>query len=89
MESLGYEPWGSIQGAWFSSWYVISIDTRHIAQSPQSSPIWSPAFKMEPVLSVSSYTTAILIFSSVEDNSSWPSLRSEILSTGRDYAWSL
>ena len=45
-----YEPWGSIQGAWFSSWYVISIDPGPIAQSPQSSPIWSPAFKMEPVL---------------------------------------
>ena len=50
-----YEPWGSsIQGVCFSSWYVISIDTGHIAQSPQSSPKWSPAFKMEPVLSVSS-----------------------------------
>ena len=33
-----------------SSWYVISIDTGHIAQSPQSGPRWSPAFKMEPVL---------------------------------------
>ena len=51
-----YKVWGSIQGAWFSSWYVISIDTRHIAQSPQSGPRWSPAFKMEPVLSVSSFT---------------------------------
>ena len=40
-----YEPWGSsIQGAWFSCWYVVSIDTGHIAQSPQSSPRWSPAF---------------------------------------------
>ena len=46
-----YEPWGSsIQGVWFSSWYVISIDTEHIAQSAQSSLRWSPAFKMEPVL---------------------------------------
>ena len=42
-------------GVWFSSWYVISVDTGHIAQSPQSSPTWSPAFKMEPVLSVSSF----------------------------------
>ena len=42
------------EGVWFSSWYVVSIDTGHIAQSPQSGPRWSPAFKMEPVLSVSS-----------------------------------
>ena len=42
-------------GVWFSSWYVVSIDTGHIAQSPQSGPRWSPAFKMEPVLSVSSF----------------------------------
>ena len=56
-----YEPWGSsIQGAWFSSWYVLSIDTGHIAQSPQSSPRWSPAFNMEPVLSVSSFKTTAL-----------------------------
>ena len=49
------EPWGSsIQGVWFSSWYVISVDTGHRAQSPPSVPRWSPAFKMEPVLSVSS-----------------------------------
>ena len=34
------------------SWYVISIDTGHIVQSPQSGPRWSPAFKMEPVVSV-------------------------------------
>ena len=45
--------WG---GVWFSSWYVVSINTGHIAQSPQSSPRWSPAFEMEPVLSVSSFT---------------------------------
>ena len=52
-----YEPWGSsIPGAWFSSWYVVSIYTGHIAQSPQSGPKWSPAFKMEPVLSVSSFS---------------------------------
>ena len=38
------------EGVWFSSWYVVSIDTGHIAQSPQSGPRWSPAFKMEPVL---------------------------------------
>ena len=42
-------------GVLFSSWYVVSIDTRHIAQSPQSGPRWGPAFKMEPVLSVSSF----------------------------------
>ena len=42
-------------GVWFSSWSVVSIDTGHIAQSPQSGPRWSPAFKMEPVLSVSSF----------------------------------
>ena len=48
-----YEPWGSsFQGFWFSSWYVISIDTGRIAQSPQSGPRWSPAFTMESVLSV-------------------------------------
>ena len=51
-----YTPWGSsMLGVWFSSWYVVSIDTGHI-QSPQSSPRWSPAFKMEPVLSVSSFS---------------------------------
>ena len=42
-------------GVCFSSWYVISIDTGLIAQSPQSVPGWNPAFKMEPVLSVSSF----------------------------------
>ena len=45
-------------GTWFSSWYVISIDTGHIAQRPQSGPRSSPAFKMEPVLSVSSFNTS-------------------------------
>ena len=45
-------------GAWFSNWYVVSIDTGHIAQSPQSSPRWSSAFKIEPVLSVSSFSGA-------------------------------
>ena len=51
-----YKCWGSsIQGAWFPTWYVISIDTGHIAQSPQSGPRWSPAFRMKPVLSVSSF----------------------------------
>ena len=44
------------RGVWFSSLYVISIDTGHIAQSPQSGPRWSPAFEMEPVLSVSSFS---------------------------------
>ena len=46
MESPGALP----SWAWFSSWYVVSIDTGHIAQSPQSGPRWSPAFKIEPVL---------------------------------------
>ena len=56
-----YEPWvSSIQGAWFYSWYVVSIDTGHKAQRPQSGPRWSPAFKMEPVLSVSSFTLTFL-----------------------------
>ena len=51
-----HEPWGSsIQGAWFSSWYVVSIDTGHIAPSPHDGTRWSPAVKMEPVLSVSSF----------------------------------
>ena len=56
MESLGMSP-GALPpgGVWFSSWYVVSIDTGHIAQSLQSHPRWSPAFKMEPVLSVSSF----------------------------------
>ena len=39
-----------MQGVWFSSLYVVSIDTGHIAQSPQLAPRWSLAFKMEPVL---------------------------------------
>ena len=59
--SPGALPWGGAGGcgwgAWFSSWYVVSIDTGHRAQSPQSGPRWSPAFKMEPVLSVSSFTS--------------------------------
>ena len=29
---------------------MVSIDTGHIAQSPQSGPRWSPAFQIEPVL---------------------------------------
>ena len=41
-------------GAWFSSCYVISIDTGHIAQSLQSGPRWSHAFKIEPDLFPSS-----------------------------------
>ena len=44
-----------LPGAWFSSWYVVFIDTGHIAQSPQSGPRWSPVLKMKPVLSVSSF----------------------------------
>ena len=49
--SPGAHPWwGGGWWVWFSSWYVIFIDTGHIAQSPQSGPRWSPAFKMEPVL---------------------------------------
>ena len=43
-------------GAWFSSWYFVSIDTGQEAQSSQSGPRGSPAFKIEPVLSVSSFT---------------------------------
>ena len=39
-----------LPGARFSNWYVISIDTGHRAQSPQSGPRWRPAFKTEPVL---------------------------------------
>ena len=51
MESLGMSP-GALPsgGVWISSWYVISIGTEHIAQSPQSGPRWSPAFMIEPVL---------------------------------------
>ena len=58
MESLGRKPGALPSGAWFSSWYVVSIDTGHRAQSPQSAPRQSPAFKMEPVLSISSFTTS-------------------------------
>ena len=50
---------------WFSSWYVISIDTGHRAQSPQSGPRWSPAFEMEPVLSVSSFTLVTIALGKV------------------------
>ena len=42
-------------GTWFSSWCVVSIDREHRTQSQQSCPRRSPAFKMEPVLSVSSF----------------------------------
>ena len=42
-------------GVCFSSWYIIPIETGHVVQSPQSGPRWSPAFKIEPVLSVSSF----------------------------------
>ena len=59
MGSLGTSP-GSLPsgGVWFSSWYVVSLgtgSTGHIAQSPQPGPRWSPAFKMEPVLSLSCF----------------------------------
>ena len=47
------------RGPGFSSRCVVSIDTGHIAQSPQSDPRWSPAFKTEPVLSVSSFRSTI------------------------------
>ena len=61
-----YESWGSsIQGAWFSSWYVVSIDTGHIAQSPQSGPRCSRAFKMEPVLSVSSFNILFILIDKI------------------------
>ena len=49
-----YKPWGSSMGEgagiWFSIWYVVSINTGHIAQSPWSGPRWSSTFKMELVL---------------------------------------
>ena len=56
MESLGTSP-GALpsRGPWFSSLYVVSIDTGHISMPRyMSGPRWSPAFKMEAVLSVSS-----------------------------------
>ena len=76
MESLGTSP-GAVpwsrggggeggQGAgvvWFSSWYVVSIDPGLIGQHPQSSPRWSPAFKMKPVLSVSSFNIILYYLS--------------------------
>ena len=70
MESLGTSPGALpsrglvffLPGAWFSSWYVISIDTGHVAQSPQSSPRWSPASKMEPVLSVASFRDLSVLY---------------------------
>ena len=49
-----------LPGAWFSSWYVVSIDTGHRAQSPQFGPRRSPAFKMEPVLSIFSFISSSL-----------------------------
>ena len=48
---------------WFSSWYVVSIDPGLIAQHPQSSPRRSPAFKMKPVLSVSSFNIILYYLS--------------------------
>ena len=55
MESLGTSPEAPSSKGLVFHWYVISIDTGHIAQSLQFGPRWSPAFKMEPVLSVSSF----------------------------------
>ena len=49
-ESLSTSPGALLPGTWISSWYVVSIDTGPIAWSPQSSPRWSLAFKMDPVL---------------------------------------
>ena len=46
-------------GVWFSSWYVVSIDTGHRAQSPQSGPRRSPAFKIQPVLFPPSLTLTL------------------------------
>ena len=46
---------------WFSSWYVVSIDPGHRAQSPQSGSRWRPAFKWEPVLSLSSFILPLLM----------------------------
>ena len=48
MESLVTNPealpsGGREGGVWFSSWYVVSIDAGHIAQSPQSGTRRSPA----------------------------------------------
>ena len=51
--SPGPLPSGEIR---FSSRFVLSIDIGHIDQSLQSSPRWSPAFKTDPVLSVSSFS---------------------------------
>ena len=66
-----YEPWGSsIQGAWYSSWYVVSIDTGNITQSPQAGPRWGPAFKMEPVLFVSSFIPPLDALNSVYEHHS-------------------
>ena len=64
MENLGMSPGALLSErgegrAWFSSWYVVSIDTGHIARSPQSGPRWSPAFKMEPVLFPPSITMVL------------------------------
>ena len=70
MESLGTSP-GALSwvgGVWFSSWYVVSIDTGHIAQSPQSSPGWSPAFKMEPVLFPPSKESKLSLLATCEAN---------------------
>ena len=52
MKSPGALP----SGTWFPSWYVVSIDTGHITQSPQSCPRWSPALKIDRACSISSFT---------------------------------
>ena len=57
-------PGALLSGAWFSSWYVISIDTGRIAQSPQSGQRWSPAFKIEPILFPPSEETPRIMFTS-------------------------
>ena len=50
MESLGMSPGVLPSRGLVFQLVCHSIDTGHIAQSLQSGPRWSPAFKMEPVL---------------------------------------
>ena len=67
----GYEPWGSsILGAWFSSWYIVSIGTGHIAQSPQSA--------QDGVL-LSGWSLFCLFPPSRQEHTFWPSNRSSFL----------
>ena len=49
-ESLGMNPGVLTSGGLVFQLVVVSIDTGHRAQSPQSSRKWSPALKTEPVL---------------------------------------